>query len=124
MKEFFLSPVSTILTGALIVLMLNIAGALLSRSIKFNYGYLAPISIVFYLFLAYFAALRFGFGMALLTNAVVGAFDGSVCWRLVKKIGPEFGPHHDQMMEIPDNFVTVYTVVIVTVIGLVGALFA
>jgi|GEM_PF-2739207 len=124
MNEVLNNPVSIILTAAAIIFLLNTGGAFLSKILRFNYGYLAPISAIFYLFLAYFASLLFGMGMALLTNAIVGAFDGSLCWRVVKKIGPELGPHYDQLMEIPENFVTVYTVVLAVIIGLIGALFA
>lgn len=124
MTEDTITPSAIIIAACIFVLLLNTAGAILSRKFKINYGYLAPVSIIFYLFLAYFTALKFGFGMAILANAITGAFDGTICWRIVKKLKPELGAHYDQMMEIPENFVAVYTVVIVVIIAVAGALFA
>jgi lipopolysaccharide export LptBFGC system permease protein LptF len=72
-----------IILGALLcVTFIDTVGAVASRKLKFNYGYLTVFSLTIYTLIGYGIAGMAGLNMMLLASLTVGLYDATVGWKL------------------------------------------
>jgi hypothetical protein len=72
------------LIGAFCILFIDVVGAIASRKLKFEFGYLSFISFTIYVLLGYFVTIAGNLNLALLAALFVGFIDATVGWKLSK----------------------------------------
>ena len=68
--------------GLAFLTILSTIGAILSRKLRFKYSYLSYLQPLLYIFLGYLICKEYNLGKALLVNALLGLYDGTVGNRL------------------------------------------
>jgi hypothetical protein len=73
-----------LLIALLAVTLVATVGAIASRRLQFNYGYLTVVSLAVYALLGYHAAAIAGIKMVLLAGFIVGTYDATGGFKLSK----------------------------------------
>lgn len=64
--------------GITILSLLTTVGAIVSRKLQFRYAYLSVLHTILYVLLGYLVCKEYDLGKAVLVNALVGFYDGTV----------------------------------------------
>jgi len=81
------------------VTLIDSVGAIASRKLQFNYGYLTPVSIGVYTLLGYLTAGVAGSTVVILYSLLVGFYDATVGLYLSRRCNANLG----EMKEYGDN---------------------
>lgn len=74
--------------SSLAVIVFDVVASATSLLLGFPYAYAALGSAVLYVAFAFFAARKFGFGIAVLLGVTMGIVDATIGWALAWAIGP------------------------------------
>ena len=77
--------------GIIVVTIIDTLGSIASRRLNFNYGYLAPISLMLYLFIGNQVSGLAGLKMALIASMIVGFYDATMGWKFAKLLKANTG---------------------------------
>ncbi|MBD1434952.1 hypothetical protein H8B06_19180 [Sphingobacterium sp. DN00404] len=73
------------------VTAIDALGAIASRKFRFNYGYFAILSFITYFFTGYYLSFVTSPNSVLLLCGMVGIFDGTIGFKIAKKLKPYAG---------------------------------
>ena len=73
------------------VTAIDALGAIASRKFRFNYGYFTVLSFTTYLLTGYFLSFVTSLSSVLLLCGMVGIFDGTVGFKIAKRLKPYAG---------------------------------
>lgn len=113
-----------IVSALFVVTLVAVIGAIASNMLKFNYSYLAPLSLVIYILLGYLVSQEAGLGSTLLSSSLVGFFDSTVGWQLCIYFNANLGKYQQESLERPATTKVTFVVLFSVVLGLVGYLIA
>ncbi len=116
----FFSSIQYMLYGIIAVTILDIAGAIASRKLNFQYAYLVPLSLAVYTIIAYFASKEFGLKSALITNAVIGLYDGTIGVRLSLAFKLKTPLSEEDLQQLATPGATLINVILAVIFGWVG----
>lgn len=88
-----------LLFGLIGVTLIDSVGAIASRKLQFNYGYLTPISLAVYGLLGYLTAGVAGSTVVILYSLLVGFYDATVGMYLSRRCNANLG----ELKEYSDN---------------------
>ena len=71
-----------LIIGIISIIILDVLGSITSRLMGFKYVYLAPISFIFYTFLAFIITRDLNWRIAILVSLFLGVFDATIGWKL------------------------------------------
>ena len=111
-----------ILIGLSAITVIAVIGAIASNRLKFNYSYLAPLSLVIYILLGYLVSQESGLSSTLLSSALVGFFDSTVGWQLCLYFNANLGKYRQESLERPATARVTFVVLFSVVLGFVGYL--
>ena len=86
--------------GIIAVTLLSTLGAWASKRFKFRFVYLSFFSILLYILLGAYLSETQGLSIAILVNLMIGFWDATIGWKLVKKIKPETGLSEEQLQKM------------------------
>jgi hypothetical protein len=81
-----LSSLPYIVGALLSVTLIDTVGAVASRRLNFNYGYLTVLSLSVYTVLGYCIASKAGLNMVFIASLLVGFYDATVGFKLSKTL--------------------------------------
>ena len=67
-----------LIIGLISITVIDTVGAVVSRTMKFNYAYLSILTFVVYTSIGYYVSTHYQLSIALLINAIMGLYDGSI----------------------------------------------
>ena len=76
-----------LLIGMASVTVIDTLGAVASRKLRFEYGYLTVLSLSVYTYIGYIVSLDFGLEPAIGTNCLIGLYDATVGLWLSARMG-------------------------------------
>ncbi|MBK8520505.1 MAG: hypothetical protein WAT20_06420 [Ferruginibacter sp.] len=79
------------LAGIAAVTLIDTLGAIASRKLNFNYGWLIILSLLVYTFTAYFISAKSDLSLAFLANCIIGLYDATVGWKLSLALNAKTG---------------------------------
>lgn len=85
------------LAGISSVTLIDTLGAIASRRLNFNYGWLIIFSLFVYTFTAYFVSARTNLSVAFLANCIIGLYDATVGWKLSLALNAKTGMTADEI---------------------------
>lgn len=101
--------------GIIAVTLLSTLGAYASKKLKFRFVYLSFFSILLYILLGAYLSETQGLSIAIMVNLMIGFWDATIGWKLVKKIRPETGLTDEQLQKMSTStnltimlFVTIF----------------
>jgi|GEM_PF-657443 len=104
----------------LAVTFVDTIGAFASRRLQFNYTYLSVLSLAIYALLGYFGAGATSNKMVLLASVVVGAYDGTVGFKLSKICKANFGIFEKETEKVTYGYVLVAMIIIAPLFSGIG----
>lgn len=107
-------------SGLVAVTLIDTAGAVASRKLNFDYSYFCVLSFAVYIALAYFVSKQFGLKAALISNAIVGLYEGTVGFWLSIKLRANNGLSEEDANTFPGRGAAVVMMVLSLVLGLAG----
>lgn len=113
-----------ILTGISLIALLASAGAVLSRKLKFNYGFLSPVAFVIYTLIGYLIAKHNTVDIVLSCNILISMFDAIIGWNFSMKLKANTGAAEGQLIEITDSQRILVMAIISSFFGVVGYMLA
>jgi len=113
-----------IITGIILITLLNTTGAIASRKLKFNYGLLSPISFAIYTFVGYLISKDKPIDVALTCNILIGLFDAVAGWNLLMKLKANTGRNEEQLIEMTEGQRIILMSVIAGFFGIIGYMIA
>ena len=124
MEQHFL----IILSGILLVTILDALGAIASRKFNFNYSSLSLLSFAIYLFIGYWAGAKLGTMAGITLSGIVALYDAIIGWKLSIWLKPNLGMYEELLKEEIEKMELPFTLVIIMTlfgmsIGWVGTLF-
>ena len=76
------SALVLLITGLVLITLLDALGAIASRKLHFKYGSLVLFSLAIYIGLGFYASKQCSLTMALIINNIIGIYDGTIGFRL------------------------------------------
>ena len=113
-----------IVSSLFVVTLVAVIGAIASNRLKFNYSYLAPLSLVIYILLGYLVSQEAGLASALLSSALVGFFDSTVGWQLCLYFNANLGKYRQESLERPATARVSFVVLFSVALSFIGYLIA
>lgn len=86
--------------GIIAVTLLSTLGAWASRKFNFRFVYLSFFSILLYIILGAYLSKTQGLNIAILVNLMIGFWDATIGWMLVRKIKPQTGLTEEQLQKM------------------------
>lgn len=114
------SPVIITFVGIVLVTILDIAGAILSRKMNFNYAAFGIFSILIYIGVAYLAATYSGKSFAIISVIALGIYDAIAGWELTKKFKANFGMYTEQMENMSVHARVIGNIIFSVILGFIG----
>ncbi|HPG12388.1 MAG TPA: hypothetical protein PLU37_12720 [Chitinophagaceae bacterium] len=114
------NPVIITFGGIILVTILNIAGAILSRKLNFNYAAFGIFSMLIYIGVAYLAATFSGKSSALISVVALGIYDAIAGWELTKKFKANFGMYAEQMENMSVHARVIGNIIFSVILGFIG----
>ena len=68
--------------GLLAITAIATVGAIASQKLNFKYGYLSGLSLIIYISVSYAVSKQYSLSTALLANAILGLYDGTIGLKL------------------------------------------
>ena len=102
-----------LLLAILCVTLIATVGAIASRLLRFNYGYLTVLSLAVYATCGFFIAGIAGFNMVLLASLIVGSYDATVGWKLAKVCRANFVVEEEEL----EKMTYAYTIKVMLLVG-------
>jgi hypothetical protein len=118
----FIDALPFIVQGIIFVLLVDIVGSIASRKYNFNYTYFAPLSLLNYMSVGYFASDSHGLKTALAASFVVGVFDATIgLWIALKlKANYRFNEEEEQIATHP--VMLLFLIGVTVLFGFIGHL--
>jgi hypothetical protein len=91
-------------TGISAITIIDTLGAILSRKLKFNYGWLSILSFLVYTFTAYFISSKADLFTVLAINYFIGLYDATVGWKLCIALHANTGKTDKELSGISLNY--------------------
>ena len=113
-----------IIQGIIFVTLIDTIGAVASRKINFNYGLLAPLSLLNYVSVGYLASDTHGVKTALAASFVVGLYDAIIGVWLSLKLKANHGYNEEEEKFASHPFVKLFLVFVSVLFGFIGHLLA
>src|SRR3954447_16931510 len=111
-------------TGILLITLLNTTGAIASRKLRFNYGFLSPISFCIYTFVGYMISKDKPMDVALACNVLIGLFEAVAGYNLMMRLKANIGGTEEQLVVLTEGQRMALTTVIAGTFGVIGYMFA
>lgn len=99
MDEFF-KALPLVGGGILGVTLIDTVGAVASRRLQFNYGYLTLLSLAVYFLIGYYGAGIAANKTVLLASLIVGSYDATIGFKLSKLCKPNLGSFEEDMKKV------------------------
>ena len=111
----------TIITGFLLITLLDILGSIASRQMNFNYGYLLPFSFLIYTFIPFIIAKNFDKKTGIISAGLLGLFDATIGWEFSMLLQANTGS--SRLNITPAVFIMniLFMILISTLLGLLGS---
>lgn len=119
-----IQAVPFLVAGLITIILIDTLGAYASRRFHFNYGYLALLSIIVYIFIGYFLSQKFNLTIALLVNLALAFFDATIGWKLSLKLKPPTGLDKQQLKTLTPSVNLSVMLVFSFVLTFIGYLLA
>jgi uncharacterized membrane protein YeaQ/YmgE (transglycosylase-associated protein family) len=110
------------LAGISAVTLIDTLGAIASRKLNFNYGWLIIFSLVVYTFTAYFVSSRLGLFSGFLVNCIVGIYDATLGWKFSLALNANTGMTDEEKKDANLTFRLIATLIIALLFGYLGFL--
>ena len=113
-----------IIQGIIFATLIDTIGSIASRKLSFNYTYLAPLSLLNYSSIGYYASESSGLKAALFVSFIVGLYDATIgVWLALKLMANyEFNEEDEKFASHP--FAMLFLVGVALLFGFIGHLFA
>ena len=112
------------LIGVFCILFIDVAGAIASRKLNFEYGYLSFISFTIYVLIGYFVTLAGNLTLALLAALFVGFIDATLGWKLSTLCNAKTALNKEDLSKMTSAMNLKVMLFIAPVFAFIGYLFA
>jgi hypothetical protein len=119
MKDFNIL-ICYLISGLLVIVLLAILGAILSRKLNFKYSYLSLITAILYILVAYFICRIADLKTALIINGLLGLFDSTIGFLLSIKFQSNSGYTKEQSIKMIGLKTSIAMIIIALAFSLVG----
>jgi ABC-type polysaccharide transport system permease subunit len=109
-----------LLSGLLVITLIDSIGALASRKLHFNYAWLSVSSFLVYTFIGYFVSNNSGLLMALLVNNAIGLYDATVGLRLSMALKANYILREEDKKYLSTETTEATMFIIVTALAFIG----
>jgi hypothetical protein len=109
-----------LLSGVVIVTIIDTIGAILSRILQFKYIYLIVFSAALYILMGYFVSRDFNLTAVIAVNALLGLYDGSVGLWLSLKLNANMGQAREETARMSGTVMATSMMLIAILLGLFG----
>jgi len=110
--------------GILLITLLNTAGAVASRKLRFNYGLLSPLSFAIYTLISFLISKEKPMDVAIACNVLIGMFDAIAGWNLLTRLKANTGKTEEQLVVMNEKQRIILMIVIAGFFGVVGYMLA
>ncbi|MBK6937919.1 MAG: hypothetical protein IPH18_14330 [Chitinophagaceae bacterium] len=114
------NPFTITIAGITAIIVLTIAGSVLSRVLKFNYSIFSLFSVVIYIATAWLVAEKTGFVGAITSSVSLGIFDAIAGWELSNLFKANIGEMKDELEKISVHTRVTGMIFFAALFGLVG----
>ncbi len=90
--------------GLISVTIIDTAGAIASRRLGFNYGYLTFASLIVYTLIGSFVSKKLGLDIAILISLIISFYEGTVGYMLSKKLNANTGLTDEELQKLTVSF--------------------
>ena len=112
--------IPALLSGLLVVTLIDTVGALASRKLNFNYAWLSVFSFLVYTSLGYIVSVHGGLLMALLINNAIGLYDATVGLRLAVALKANYILREEDKKYLSAQTTVASMLIIATVFAFIG----
>lgn len=112
--SLFHNPGLYTISGIAVVTAIDSLGSIASRKFNFPYARLALLSLAFYGLMGFLVSRQFGLAAALLTNGIIGFYDGTIGWKLSLALNANMDEEQAKLQHMP----LMYSGTVVTLMAL------
>ena len=94
----FKSYISLFALGIILIIIIDVAGSILSRKFSFNYGYFIFLSIASYTYIGFKGSLLSGLSAALILTLAMGIFDAIIGSEISVRLKANLGKHSEKIL--------------------------